>query len=240
MENISVAFRWRTFYSRLLRRLVHRCVGAAQYSELHELLLGTLRTQNVRAICDETFANKRRLAHCADEAVVVPVTVFKRDESGAANSGDWSTAGYASLSKQFAKAVGTVRLVLSGGEALTSKACVAVRATKALSMPWLVSVCYSSTCDDLVALNTSCSVFLLITASAVNVVITRDEAFGSNRIFAHTAAEAFLMPLMSFVFHFLSSCPEHFTTAIATCGKRSIIAVSTVDFLCFRAKWFVN
>ena len=53
---------------------------------LHEFLLGTLGAEDVGAVGDEALAHQGALAHGADEAVVVPVAVFKRDEPCAANA----------------------------------------------------------------------------------------------------------------------------------------------------------
>lgn len=53
---------------------------------LHELLLRALGTDDVGAVGDEALADQRRLALRADEAVVVPVPVLKRDEASAADA----------------------------------------------------------------------------------------------------------------------------------------------------------
>jgi len=53
---------------------------------LHELLLGALRADDIVAVGDESSADQGRLARGADEAVVVPMTVFERDKASAANS----------------------------------------------------------------------------------------------------------------------------------------------------------
>lgn len=53
---------------------------------LHELLLGAFGTDDVLSVGDEAFADQRRLALGADEAVVVPVAVLERDETGAADA----------------------------------------------------------------------------------------------------------------------------------------------------------
>lgn len=53
---------------------------------LHEFLLGALGANDVLAVGDEAFAYQAGLALRADEAVVVPVTVLKGDEAGAADA----------------------------------------------------------------------------------------------------------------------------------------------------------
>lgn len=87
---------------------------------LHKPLFGAFGAQDVSPISDEPFAHQRVLAYGADEAVVVPVAVFERDESGSANAGDGSGARGAALGEEFAEAVGAVRLVVPRGETLPS------------------------------------------------------------------------------------------------------------------------
>ena len=53
---------------------------------LQQLLLGALRADDVVRVRDEAASDQRRLARGADEAVVVPVPVLERDESGATDS----------------------------------------------------------------------------------------------------------------------------------------------------------
>lgn len=53
---------------------------------LHEFLFGALGADDVLSIGDESFADERSLALCADEAVVVPMTVLERDEAGATDT----------------------------------------------------------------------------------------------------------------------------------------------------------
>lgn len=66
---------------------------------LHELLLGAFRADDVFGVGDESSADQRRLARGADEAIVVPVAVLERNESGAADSSDRFDARSASLGK---------------------------------------------------------------------------------------------------------------------------------------------
>lgn len=55
-------------------------------SYLHELLFGALGADYVGSVGDEALADQGGLALRADEAVIVPVAVFERDEAGAANA----------------------------------------------------------------------------------------------------------------------------------------------------------
>lgn len=52
----------------------------------HEPLLGAVRAQDVLAVRDEALADHGRLAGGAEEAVVVPVATFERDEARAADA----------------------------------------------------------------------------------------------------------------------------------------------------------
>lgn len=80
---------------------------------LHELLLGALRADDVLAVGDEALADQRGLALRADEAVVVPVAVFERDEASAADASDRLGARRASLSEEFSEALGAVGLLVA-------------------------------------------------------------------------------------------------------------------------------
>lgn len=62
------------------------CASVHAGGRLHELLLGAFRANDVFGVGDEASADQRCLARGADEAIVVPVTVLERDESGAADS----------------------------------------------------------------------------------------------------------------------------------------------------------
>lgn len=57
----------------------------------------------------------------------------------------------------------------------------------------------------LVTLDTTRSKLLLVAGGAVDLLLPRDEALGPDGTLAHTAAETFLVPLTSFILHFLSS-----------------------------------
>lgn len=62
-------------------------VGAlVQRVYLHEFLFGALWADDVLSVGDEALADEWCLALGADEAIVVPVTVFEWDETGAADT----------------------------------------------------------------------------------------------------------------------------------------------------------
>jgi len=107
---------------------------------LHELLLGTVGTQDVALVGDETLSDQRASAHGTNETVVVPITILERDEASSADASDWLGASRASLCKEFAETVGAVWLLISGGESLSGQAGVAVGAAETLPMPRLIAV----------------------------------------------------------------------------------------------------
>lgn len=57
----------------------------------------------------------------------------------------------------------------------------------------------------LVALNAASGELVLIAASAVDLLFTRDEAPGADGVLAHHAAETLLVPLPGLVLHLLGS-----------------------------------
>lgn len=170
----------------------------------------------------------------------MPVSFLKGDEPRAADSSDWFRAGEASLGKKLPIAVGTIRLVILRSEPLSGKLVVAVGASKAFPVPRLVLVGHTPRGDDLAALDTPCGKLLLIAPSTVDLLLPRNEALGSNGIFADAASKAFLVPLTGLVFHFLGASTEHFATPITPGSKLGIVAVAAVDFLRLRSKLFVD
>lgn len=107
-------------------------------------------------------------------------------------------------------------------------------------MPRLIFVRHTTTCNDLVALDATRRKLLFVAARTVDVVFSWDEGLGSDGGFAHTATEALLMPLATFVLHLFSSCSENFTAAIAPGRKGRIVAIGTIDLLVLGAKGLVH
>lgn len=52
----------------------------------HQLCFSTIWTNNLLWISDKSFANQWRITQTTNEAIIVPVTVFKWDESCATNT----------------------------------------------------------------------------------------------------------------------------------------------------------
>lgn len=169
----------------------------------------------------------------------MPVSVLERDEASAADACDRLGTGSAALGKQLAEAVGTIRLVIPGGEALAGQGSVAVGAREALSVPGFVLVCHAPGSDDLATLDTTCSKLLLIASSAVYLQVPGDEALGTNGSLAHTTAETLLVPLSSLVLHLLVTCPEDLSTTVASRSKLGVVARTTEDLVHFGAELLV-
>lgn len=58
----------------------------------------------------------------------------------------------------------------------------------------------------LLALNAAGGKLVLVAASAVDLLLARDEALGADRVLAHDTAEALLVPLSRLVLHLLGAC----------------------------------
>merc|ERR1712233_268578 len=135
----------------------------------------------------------------------------------------------ATLREELAEAIRTVRLVVPGGEPLSSEGFLAVGAGEAFPMPGVVAVSHTSLRDHLAALDALGCKLLFITLGTVDVVLLRDEALGANGILAGAADEALLVPLTSFVLHLLHTSLEDVSTSVTSSGKLSVIAGTAVN-----------
>jgi len=82
-------------------------------SVCHQFLLGTFWTYDVFTVRDEAFADHTALARATDEAVIVPVSSLKGNETGSADTGDGLHTSSTPLGEQLSKTVSTVRFVIS-------------------------------------------------------------------------------------------------------------------------------
>jgi hypothetical protein len=206
---------------------------------LHELLLGAIGTEDIAFVGNETLANEWTSAHCADEAVIMPVAILERDKAGSSDACNRLSAGSAPLGEQFSIAVRTIGFLFSWCKPLSSKTTITVGTTEAFPMPWLITVCHTTRLNDLVTLDAPGGELLFIASCAVDIIIPWNERSCSNWVLAHHATEAFLMPLVTLIFHLLCSGSEDLGTSIAPWGKGSIVASGAVNLLSFRAKRFV-
>lgn len=168
------------------------------------------------------------------------MSVFKGDELGTADACDGLDTGRASFGEQFTVAVGTVGLLILGGEPLAGQRAVAIRAAETFPVPWLVFVRNSAGADHLLALAASGGELLLVAAGAKDLLILGDETPSADRRLAVGAHEALVVPLLSLVFHLLHSCFENFPASVASGGECLIVAVGAVDPVIFAAEWFVH
>lgn len=116
---------------------------------LHKSFLGAFGTNNFLLVGDEAATYKGSRARSANEAIVVPMPVLERNETSAADAGDWLLARCATLSEQAAEALRAAGLVVAGSETLTGQILVAVCASEAIAMPWLVLVGHATALDSL-------------------------------------------------------------------------------------------
>jgi len=168
------------------------------------------------------------------------VSVFEGNEASATNACDGVLAGYAALGEELTEAVGTVGLLVAGGEALAGERSVAVSAREALTVPGLVLVGHAARRNDLVALDAAGGELLLVAASAVDFLLSRDEGLGANGCLADAALETLLVPLSRLVLHLFVTCPEDLGAAITAGGKLGVVAGAAVDLLHLAAELLVH
>lgn len=194
-------------------------------------MLGALGAKNICPVGDEALADKGSFAYSTDEAIIVPMSVFKGNEASATNTSNRLGAGSASLGEEFTETVSTVWFVIPGGEALAGQRSVTVSTGEALPVPRFTLVGHTTRCNDLITLDATCSEFVFVTGSAVNLLVPGNKALSANWSFAHAAAETLFMPLTGLILHLLITCSEDFTTSIATCCELGIVAWTAEDFL---------
>lgn len=141
-------------------------------------------------------------------------------------TGNWFGARRTTFSEELTEAIGTVRLLIATRESLSSELNRAVSACETFTMVWFVLVGDATTGNYLKslkikillmlriyrlkffpthisALDTTCSKFIFITSSTIDILLARNERLRSNRCLTNTTAETFLMPLACFIFHLL-------------------------------------
>lgn len=69
-------------------RIKNETTPSSSLKLLHQLLLGTLRTDDIVLVGDESAAHQAGAATRAVETIVVPVSVLEGDELGAADASD--------------------------------------------------------------------------------------------------------------------------------------------------------
>jgi len=207
---------------------------------LHELLLGTFRANYVFCVGDEASAHQRSFTCGADEAIVVPVTILERNESGAADSRDWFDARSAPLGEQLSETIATERFLVPRSETLSGQRSAAMAAREAFPVPRFVFVRHATASDYLSTLDTASRELFLVASGAVDFLFSGYKALGADWRAAHYAAETFLVPLSGLVLHLFRSCTEDVSASIASSSKLRVIAISAIDFFHFRSKLFIH
>jgi len=183
--------------------------------------LGAIRANYVLLVSDKSLPDQTLLAHRAQETFVMPVSILKRNEFGAAATlpDDRLSASRAAFSKELSVTAGAVGLVLLYGKLLTGQLGATVGAQKAFLVERLALVRDTVCGDDLSAFGASKGKLVFVAASAINFVVFRNEGPGTDSMFARNANEALFMPLSALVFKFFSSRSKYFATAVAFLSK---------------------
>lgn len=143
---------------------------------LHQFLFGTFGANNIGSIGDETTSDQTSLATGTNKAIVMPMTILKRNETCTTDTQNevksnivyrnfesvfwgllWrfehTSYGFGTrcttFSEQFTETFGTIGFLVTTSEALTSQRNVAVGASEALTMPGFILVGYTTRSDDL-------------------------------------------------------------------------------------------
>jgi len=196
--------------------------------------------EDVCAVSEEAASDQRRNALVTLEAITMPVALLKRDELGSTKTSNRLGAATTLLGEEFTKAAGAVWLLIAGGELLAGKHLVAVRAGEAISMPRGRLVRNTTFVDHTITLHAALSVLFLVTRHTYDLLLARDETLVADRLLAHLAAEARLMPLLPFIFILLHTCAEDVSASVAAGSEVVIMAVGAVQLLVLSSKRLVD
>jgi len=144
------------------------------------------------------------------------------------------------LGKEFSEAVGAIRLFLFGSESLSGQRLLAIGAGEAVAVIRLVLVRHAARGYHLLALGALGGEELLVTSDAVVLVVFGDEALSPQSFLAVVAGEAVLVPLLTFVLHFLGAWFEDLAASIASGGEFVSVAIAAVNLVLFAAKRLVD
>lgn len=106
---------------------------------------------------------------------------------------------------------------------------MAVGTGEAVPMEGMGLVGDSTLVDNSIALETTLSKCVFITRHAHILILPRDKALVSDRLFAHGTTETFFMPLLSAEFKLLHSSSKDVSTSIASRSKVVIMTICAVQ-----------
>lgn len=179
-------------------------------------LLSTVRAVDVLSVDDKALVGQGEGAFLAVEAVLVPgVTLVVHHVGPMAKPCDGILAAIALLGHGGLVAVHTVDLLLVGGEAGSGQALTACMTHKALGVPGLVLVAYTTCGDGLLAVEAFLGKFLLMARAAEYVVALVQEALRADWLLALEAGEALLMPHLVLILHVLGAWHDHLVAGLA-------------------------
>jgi len=113
-------------------------------------------------------------------------------------------------------------------------------AGEAFSVPRIVPVGHTTLGNHLAALDALGGKFFLVTFCTIDVVLLRDETFGSDWVLAGAADEALLVPLPGLVLHLLHAGLEHVPAAVAPGRELGVVTRSAVNTISLGTKLFIH
>lgn len=170
----------------------------------------------------------------------MPVSLLEGDELGASDSCDGLGASAAAFGKKLAIAVSTVRLLLLGGELLSSQELSTVGAGEAVTMEGCVLVADAALVDHPSTLGALLCVVALIARHADDALLTGDEALVADGFGALAAGEALVMPVLALVLELLHTSTERLPAPITPRGEVVVMAVGAVDLVVLGGEGLVH
>lgn len=85
----------------------------------------------------------------AEETIVMPMSIFERDELGTADTSYRFATCETTFSEQFAETICAIWFVFAASKTCTSQTCLTMGTRETFSMPWFILICNTSTCNHL-------------------------------------------------------------------------------------------
>lgn len=144
------------------------------------------------------------------------------------------------LCKKIPVAVSTVRLLILGGELEAGELLTATGTGEAFLVPGVALIRDSTTANDFGAFGAALCILSLVAGNTDHLVVTGNETFRANRLFAFHAHEAFFVPLLTTVLVLPHARLEDALAAITASRKALVITVGTVELVILRRKGAVR